>query len=49
VFSLAGKVITADVVKDKDGKSRGFGVVEMNHPIGAFKVIHSNETFSDFG
>jgi len=39
VFSLAGKVISADVAKDKDGKSRGFGVVEMNHPIGAFQAI----------
>jgi RNA recognition motif. (a.k.a. RRM, RBD, or RNP domain) len=34
IFSLAGKV--ADVANDKDGKSREFGFVEMNHPVEAF-------------
>ena len=38
VFRLAGKVICAEVTKDKDGKSRGFGVVEMDHPVEAVQV-----------
>ena len=42
IFSLAGKVITADVIKSKDGPSRGFGVVETDHPVEAFQVIPSN-------
>ena len=46
IFSLAGKV--ADVAKDKDGKSRGFGVVEMNHPVEAFSgnTFQLNTSFS---
>ena len=40
VFRLAGKVITAEVTKDKDGKSRGFGVVEMDHPVEAVQVMY---------
>jgi len=39
VFRLAGKVICAEVTKDKDGKSRGFGVVEMDHPVEAVQAI----------
>jgi len=39
VFRLAGKVICAEVSKDKDGKSRGFGVVEMDHPVEAVQVF----------
>jgi len=39
VFRLAGKVICAEVSKDKDGKSRGFGVVEMDHPVEAVQAI----------
>lgn len=39
VFRLAGKVICAEVTKDKDFKSRGFGVVEMDHPVEAVQVL----------
>lgn len=39
VFRLAGKVVVAEVVKDRDGRSRGFGVVEMSHPIEAVQVL----------
>ncbi len=33
VFRLAGKVISAEVNKDKDGKSRGHGTVEFDHAV----------------
>lgn len=39
VFRLAGKVVVAEVVKDRDGRSRGFGVVEMSHPVEAVQVF----------
>lgn len=39
VFRLAGKVVRAEVTKDRDGKSRGFGVVEMDHPVEAVQAI----------
>lgn len=40
VFRLAGKVVRAEVTKDRDGKSRGFGVVEMDHPVEAVQVLN---------
>lgn len=39
VFRLAGKVCTVDLNRDKNGKSRGFGVVEYNHPVEAVQAI----------
>jgi hypothetical protein len=38
VFRLAGKVVVAEVVKDRDGRSRGFGVLQMSHPVEAVQV-----------
>ena len=39
VFRLAGKVVSVDLNRDKNGKSRGFGVVEYNHPVEAVQAI----------
>lgn len=38
VFRLAGKVVVAEVVKDRDCRSRGFGVLKMSHPVEAVQV-----------
>lgn len=39
VFKLAGKVISVDLSLDKDGNSRGFAVVEFDHPVEAVQAI----------
>ncbi|CAB0010937.1 unnamed protein product [Nesidiocoris tenuis] len=39
VFRLAGRVISAEISIDKEGKSRGFGVVEFEHPVEAVQAI----------
>jgi RNA recognition motif-containing protein len=39
VFSLAGKVIRAEINKDRDGKSRGHGVVVFDHPVESVQAI----------
>jgi RNA recognition motif-containing protein len=39
VFKLAGKVISVDLSLDKDGNSRGFAVVEYDHPVEAVQSI----------
>ncbi|KAL1139576.1 hypothetical protein AAG570_006558, partial [Ranatra chinensis] len=39
VFRLAGRVISAEISMDKEGKSRGFGVVEYEHPVEAVQAI----------
>lgn len=39
VFRLAGRVIDCEISMDKDGKSRGFGVVEYEHPVEAVQAI----------
>lgn len=39
VFKLAGKVVSLEVSLDKDGNSRGFGVVEFDHPVEAVQAI----------
>lgn len=39
VFKLAGRVIDCDLSLDKDGKSRGFAVVEFDHPVEAVQAI----------
>jgi len=39
IFRYAGKVISAEVSFDKDGKSRGFGTVVYDHPVEAVQSI----------
>lgn len=39
VFKLAGRVMNAEISIDKEGKSRGFGVVEYEHPVEAVQAI----------
>lgn len=39
VFKLAGRVISVDLSTDKDGNSRGFAVVEYDHPVEAVQSI----------
>lgn len=39
VFKLAGKVVSLDLSIDKDGNSRGFAVVEYDHPVEAVQAI----------
>lgn len=39
VFRLAGRVLDVDLSLDKDGKSRGFAVVEYDHPVEAVQAI----------
>lgn len=39
VFKLAGKVQSVDLSLDKDGNSRGFAVIEYDHPVEAVQAI----------
>ncbi|XP_005184839.1 myelin expression factor 2 [Musca domestica] len=39
VFKLAGKVQSVDLSVDKDGNSRGFAVIEYDHPVEAVQAI----------
>jgi len=39
VFSMAGKIIRAEINKDRDGKSRGHGVVVFDHPVESVQAI----------
>ncbi|XP_066141006.1 myelin expression factor 2 isoform X1 [Euwallacea fornicatus] len=39
VFRLAGRIVSIEVSLDKDGRSRGFGVVEYDHPVEAVQSI----------
>jgi len=39
VFKLAGKVVSVDLALDKDGASRGFAVLEYDHPVEAVQAI----------
>lgn len=39
VFRLAGRVLEVDLNRDKDGKSRGHGVIEFEHPVEAVQAI----------
>lgn len=39
VFKLAGKVQSVDLSLDKEGNSRGFAVVEFDHPVEAVQAI----------
>lgn len=39
VFRLAGKVQRVDLSVDKDGRSRGFAIVEYDHPVESVQAI----------
>lgn len=39
IFRLAGRVVRVDMSVDKDGRSRGFAVVEYDHPVEAVQAI----------
>ena len=39
VFRLAGRIIRVDLHTDKDGRSRGFAIVEYDHPVEAVQAI----------
>jgi len=39
IFRYAGKVISAEVSFDKEGKSRGFGTVVYDHPVESVQAI----------
>lgn len=39
VFRLAGRVVSAELNRDKEGKSRGHGVIEYTHPVEAVQAI----------
>merc|ERR1719342_1646604 len=39
VFKIAGKVVNVEINKDQDGKSRGFGTVQFEHPVEAVQAI----------
>lgn len=42
VFKLAGKVLHVELGKDKDGKSRGFGVVEYDRSSSRISTSYIN-------
>lgn len=48
VFKIAGKVVTVEISKDQDGKSRGFGVVgELTKCITSFVMrVSSHVSFN---
>jgi len=39
VFKIAGRVLEVEIFSDKEGKSKGYGVVEYNHPVEAVQAI----------
>ncbi|CAG9769210.1 unnamed protein product [Ceutorhynchus assimilis] len=39
IFRLAGRIVKVDMSLDKDGKSRGFAVIEYDHPVEAVQAI----------
>lgn len=39
VFRLAGRIINLELSTDKDGNSRGFAVIEYDHPVEAVQAI----------
>ena len=38
-FRLAGRVVMVELNRDKEGKSRGHGVIEFDHPVEAVQAI----------
>lgn len=48
MFRLAGKVVWVDMPLDKDGRCRGFAVVEYDHPVESVQAIsmfHNQELY----
>lgn len=39
VFKLAGKIVSCELARDKDGNSRGFAVIEYDHPVESVQAI----------
>jgi hypothetical protein len=39
LFSVAGHVRTVSLSRDKSGKSRGFAVIEYEHPVEAVQAV----------
>merc|ERR1712038_865372 len=39
VFRLAGRVVMVELNRDKEGKSRGHGTIEYDHPVEAVQAI----------
>ncbi|CAH1173787.1 unnamed protein product [Phaedon cochleariae] len=39
IFRLAGKIVDLELSYDKEGKSRGFGIVEFDHPVEAVQAV----------
>lgn len=39
VFRLAGRCVTIELGRDKEGKSRGHAIVEYDHPVEAVQAI----------
>lgn len=39
VFKLAGKILDIDLTRDKEGNSRGFTVIEYDHPVESVQAI----------
>lgn len=39
IFRMAGKIVGLELNKDKDGKSRGFALLEYSHPVEAVQAI----------
>ena len=48
-FKAAGHVIHADIMQDSEGRSKGCGIVEYEHPADALRAISllSNSTLND--
>ena len=49
VFGLAGKVVSVSINKDREGNSKGHGVVEFEHPVEAVQAISmlNNQMYMD--
>lgn len=49
VFGLAGKVVSVTINKDREGNSKGHGVVEFEHPVEAVQAISmlNNQMYMD--
>lgn len=48
VFRLAGRVLRVDLSVDKDGRSRGFAIIEYDHPVESVQAIsmfHNQQLF----
>lgn len=39
IFKMAGKVLNIELKTDKDGKSKGHGIIEFDHPVEAVQAI----------